>query len=129
MQQALLLVAHGSRLETSNDEVRRIATAVRDADSGQFDAVSCAFLELAEPNIPDGLEQLIQQGANRITVLPYFLAAGRHVSEDIPVQVETKRQQHPAIRIEFATYLGAAEAVPHLLLSLASKAVDDDNTL
>lgn len=122
MQTALLLVAHGSRLTESNDEVRRLTASLRAAAGRRFDAVDCAFLELAEPSIPDGIEHLVEAGAGRITVLPYFLAAGRHVSEHIPAEIEQKRRQHPDVQIAMAPYFGAAETIPYLLLSLATEA-------
>ena len=84
---ALLIVAHGSRRAASNDEVRALCNAVAARDDGLYDNVTCAFLELAEPSIPEGLEALIGIGMRDITVVPYFLSAGRHVAEDIPAEV------------------------------------------
>lgn len=118
MNEALLLIAHGSRREASNDEVRALTARLRDAAGERFDTVDCAFLELAEPSIPDGLQRLIDAGADRITVLPYFLAAGRHVIQDVPELVAGKRAAHPEVDIRIAPYLGTSEEIPRLLLSL-----------
>lgn len=119
MQKALLLVAHGSRREASNDEVRGLTAAVRHAAGGRFDAVDCAFLELAEPSIPDGIDRLLREGAEQVVVLPYFLAAGRHVTADIPAILETKQVQYPDLDIVLAAYFGLAPTIPSLLLELA----------
>ena len=108
----LLLIAHGSRRAESNDEVRALAAKLS-ALTQNFDSVSCAFLELAEPSIPDGIEACVQQGATEIVVLPYFLSAGRHVAEDIPALVQPKQAQYPEIKIELQAYLGAAMALPN----------------
>ena len=116
---ALLLVAHGSRRVSSNNEIRILAEKVREQAGDRFEDVRCAFLELAEPSIPDGIEECIQAGATEVKVLPYFLSAGRHVVEDIPHEVEGKRAEHPEVRIEIVTYLGMAESMPDLLLSMA----------
>ncbi|HET7315177.1 CbiX/SirB N-terminal domain-containing protein [Salinisphaera sp.] len=116
MIDALLVVAHGSRRAESNDEVRVLTERVRHAAGHRFAAIECAFLELAPPSIPDGLARLIDHGATHITVLPYFLAAGRHVAEDIPAEVEHTRRRHPGITIEIAPYLGTSDAMPGLLL-------------
>ncbi len=116
---SLLLVAHGSRRAASNDEVRVLTQALSARAGGRFDTVTCAFLELADPSIPEGLEACIRQGAQRVVVLPYFLAAGRHVVEDIPALVEPVRQRHPGVAIQIASHLGAAEGLAGLLLSLA----------
>lgn len=119
MKKSLLLVAHGSRRDASNDEVRALTERVRETAGGNdFADIECAFLELAPPTIPEGLARLIERGAQHITVLPYFLAAGRHVAEDIPAEVETTRAEHPDIHIEIAPYLGTSEAMPRLLLTM-----------
>ncbi|MES1924561.1 CbiX/SirB N-terminal domain-containing protein [Salinisphaera sp. T31B1] len=125
MKKSLLVVAHGSRREASNAEVRALTERVRAAAAdSSFTDIECAFLELAPPSIPEGLELLISRGANQVTVLPYFLAAGRHVAEDIPEAVAETRSRYPEVRIDIAPYLGTSEAMPRLLLSmLADSAV------
>lgn len=80
---SLLIIAHGSRRAASNDDVRQLAERISKLPSTDFDEVSAAFLELAEPSIPDDLEACIQRGATEVVVFPYFLAAGRHVVEEI----------------------------------------------
>jgi sirohydrochlorin ferrochelatase len=117
---AMLIVAHGSRRDASNDEVRALARAVSSRAAGRFEPVSCAFLELAEPNIPDGLRQLIAAGAQDIVVMPYFLSAGRHVAEDIPGEIDLVRGEFPGVTIGLAPYLGLADGVPDLLLRQAT---------
>jgi len=116
---SLLLVAHGSRRRESNDEVRSLAEGLRGRAGGRFDIVQCAFLELAEPSISDGIDACIASGAGTVVVIPYFLSAGRHVVEDIPELVAAKRRQHPKVRIELAPHLGAAEDIAQLLLDQA----------
>lgn len=116
---SLILVAHGSRRAESNDEVRRLTDALRERAGGEFDSVRCAFLELAEPSIPDGIEQSIQEGATEVVVLPYFLSAGRHVVTDIPNEVAGKQEQYPQVAIRIAPYLGAAGGITDLLLTQA----------
>lgn len=128
MKKSLLVVAHGSRRQASNDEVRALTERVRAVANERFAAIECAFLELAEPSIPDGLERLIDNGASQVTVLPYFLAAGRHVTEDIPEAVATTQASHPDVHIEVAPYLGTSEAMPELLLTmLADSATAETN--
>jgi sirohydrochlorin ferrochelatase len=118
---ALLIVAHGSRREASNEEVRGLTWALAKAAGDAFDHVDCAFLELADPSIPDGIQHCIDAGADEVVVLPYFLSAGRHVSEDIPAQVRLKQQEHPRVSIHVAPYLGSAPGVVDLLLETAAR--------
>jgi sirohydrochlorin ferrochelatase len=115
----MLIVAHGSRRAESNDEVRALVTQLHAQARESFDAVGCAFLELAEPSIPDGLREAIAAGAREVVVMPYFLSAGRHVVTDIPNEVDVVRAEHPDITITVAPYLGAAPELGALLLKQA----------
>ena len=115
---ALLSVAHGSRRVSSNDEVRNLAEQLRSRAGSDFGYVTCAFLELADPSIPEGLEQCQQAGAKQVVVLPYFLSAGRHVAEDIPEIVRRFSSLHPRIQIEVAPYLGRSSKLADTLLEL-----------
>ncbi|WP_456444355.1 sirohydrochlorin chelatase [Thiolapillus sp.] len=117
---ALLVVAHGSRREASNEEVRKLCRRIEQETAGEeFFLVRAGFLELAEPSIPEGIGQCVGAGADRVVVLPYFLSAGRHVSEDIPAEVEKARQRYPHASIVLAPYLGSAPGVSGLLVELA----------
>lgn len=115
----LLIIAHGSRREASNDEVRRLAGRVRDLCAPGLDHVEVAFLELAEPSIPEGLTRCVAQGAREIVVFPYFLAAGTHVALDIPEAIGAFELEHPDMRIRLTPHLGASDALPHAILSVA----------
>lgn len=117
-KRALLIVAHGSRRDASNDEVRQLAEVIAAKAGIRFMLIEPAFLELATPSIPDGIENCIQAGANEVVVLPYFLSAGRHVAQDIPAEVDIKRKQYPQIPISIAAYLGSDEGVADLMLGL-----------
>lgn len=116
---ALLLVAHGSRRTESNEEIAALAAQMAARANGRFDIVEYAFLELATPSIPDGIEQCLQNGARSVSVLPYFLARGTHVVEDIPEQVAIKQKQYPDADIHITPYLGTVAELPDVLLDLA----------
>lgn len=115
MMRALLIVAHGSRRAASNDEVRALCNTVAARDEGLYEQVTCAFLELAEPSIPAGLEALIAAGARDITVVPYFLSAGRHVAQDIPAEV-ARVAVPDGVSVRIAPYVGRSAAMADLLL-------------
>lgn len=113
----LLILAHGSRREASNEEVRLLAATLRSRLQGRFDRVEAAFLELAPPSIGDGIDEAVAAGACEIVLLPYFLAAGRHVVTDIPQIVDERRQRHPQVAIRLERYLGAAPGLVDLLVA------------
>jgi len=114
----LLIVAHGSRRESSNEEVQLLARRIREGGVLEFDDVRAAFLEIAAPSIPDALAACAADGAREIVVLPYFLAAGRHVATDIPDQVDPFARVHPHIRISVAPHLGASRLLPQAIAAV-----------
>jgi sirohydrochlorin ferrochelatase len=121
---ALLLVAHGSRLVSSNDAIKQLTVKLRDKlSSSGFMGVEHAFLELTEPSIPDGIATLIDQGANDVIVLPYFLAPGTHVVDDVPELIEAARIQYPEATFTVMTHLGAVDGMVELILSSADTTV------
>mgnify|MGYP002737468793 CR=1 FL=1 len=115
----LLIIAHGSRRQASNDEVRQLAARVDHQRDGAFDAVEVAFLELAEPEIPEGLARCVERGAREIVVFPYILAAGTHVVGDIPEAIDAFRAAHPGIPVHLTPHLGASDALPGAILAVA----------
>lgn len=115
----LLLIAHGSRRKDSNEEVARLAARVGTAAGGEYAGVRYAYLELATPSIPEAIEDCLTAGAAEVIIVPYFLAAGRHVQEDIPAIIADKQSEHPEAAIRLTAHLGTASALPALLLNLA----------
>lgn len=116
---ALLLVAHGSRRQRSNDEVVVLAERLEKECAAHYEIVQAAFLELADTLIADGIENCAREGATHITVLPYFLNSGRHVTEDIPHDVDAVRCKFPHVQIEIVQHIGASAAMIDMLKSAA----------
>ncbi len=118
----LLLVAHGSRRAQSNEEIATVAQALRVRVEDHYPFTTHAFLELAEPLIPEGIDHLIGKGVTEITILPYFLSAGRHVHEDVPGIVESKQLLHPDVRMTIAPYIGEANEIVDVLAAVSNSA-------
>ncbi|MGD9255820.1 MAG: CbiX/SirB N-terminal domain-containing protein [Chromatiales bacterium] len=127
MKKALLVVAHGSRREASNDEVRALAQRLSALPDNEYDSVTAAFLELAEPLIPDGVVNAVDEGAQEVVVLPYFLSAGRHVASDIPAEVEKAVKLRPKANIRIAPYVGSMAAMTDLMMRTSSTSYCKDN--
>lgn len=123
----LLIVAHGSRRQQANQEV--IALCQRLAPWVDFDAVGAAFLELAEPSIPDAIDQAVAGGALRVVLLPYFLSEGRHVSEDIPALVEQAIQRHQSIDIVLTPYFGQSPVIVTAMQALLKGSSGDSSSV
>jgi sirohydrochlorin ferrochelatase len=119
MKKALLVVAHGSRRRQSNDEVIELATAVAASTAHDFNVVKSAFLEIAQPSIPEVIKTLAKKGVDQISVVPYFLAAGTHVANDIPAIIEQAKADYPAITFVDSEHIGASTMMTRLILDAA----------
>ena len=106
---AVLLIAHGSREPSANDDLHALADRL--ADTGEHPIVVACFLELAEPDIPTGGERCVAQGATRVLMVPYFLSAGVHLRRDLTAAREELEAQHPDVAFLLGPPLG-----PHPLL-------------
>lgn len=115
----VVLVAHGSRAPEANEAHRQMAVAVA-AEVGL--PVVPAFLELAEPAIPDAIVAAVDAGAARVLVLPHFLYLGRHVATDIPALVAEARARRSAAVVELLDPSGADPRVTRLLAAQIRRA-------
>jgi len=106
---AILLIAHGSRHAPANDDLLDLAGRL--AGGGGHPIVEPCFLELAEPNIPDGGARCVARGASRVLMVPYFLSAGVHLLRDLTDARAVLARRHPAVEFRLAPPLG-----PHPLL-------------
>lgn len=115
---ALIIVAHGSRKESSNTEVMLLGENVKPLVDVQYDVVKTAFLEFAEPSLEESIIACVEEGVTHIVILPYFLASGNHVTRDIPTVVEQMKIMHPKVMIELKEHLGSARGMARLLSSI-----------
>ncbi|NKB62113.1 MAG: cobalamin biosynthesis protein CbiX [Gammaproteobacteria bacterium] len=113
---ALLIIAHGSRREQANNEIQQLTEYLEENDQSDFAWVRHSFLEMGHPNIPGSINELIQNGAREIVVLPYFLAAGAHVAKDIPEIIANLQQENPDVLLSIMPHIGSTNGMKRLLL-------------
>ncbi len=101
---AVLLIGHGTRLAAGVAEFHALADQLQQALPDR--TCLAGFLELVEPSLPAALEQLRQQGFQRVTALPALLMAAGHVKNDIPVILNAFQAAHPEMMITFGADLG-----------------------
>ena len=118
---AFLLLAHGSRRAQSNEEVQKLADCFGIQNQDEFPIVLAGFMELAEPTIPVIVDEAISAGAKHLVILPYFLAAGTHVVDDIPSLVKESLANYPDITFEILPHIGGAKGMVNLILSVTSE--------
>jgi len=101
---AIILFAHGSRDPAWAKPIETVAQRVRERSPDT--PVSCAYLELTSPSLPEAAAALIAEGATRVRVVPMFLGVGRHAREDLPVLMTELARQHPAVTFEQSAAVG-----------------------
>ena len=104
MSTAILLMGHGSRIPEANDALHAIAGMVREGTGCAI--VEVAFREQHAPNIQQGIDSCVAQGATRILLYPYFLFAGAHVLEDLPAELEEAGSRYPDLEMALGEPLG-----------------------
>ncbi len=120
MTQAVLLVSHGSRSSKTIDEV---AALVNDLKARTGIAIfEYAFLEVADPTIPKGLDSCVAKGADDVIILVNFLNAGRHLNEDIPQIIADAKKRHPNVRFRLSGPIGQHARIPELFVDLIKHA-------
>ena len=82
MKEAVLLLAHGSRRSEANEEWKNIWQLFTNRHPNLL--VTGSFIEFAEPDLEGGVRLLIEQGAEKIYVVPLFLTVGNHLRQNIP---------------------------------------------
>lgn len=100
----LLIVDHGTRAAANNRHLEDLAQAVARERPGWL--VEHAHMELAEPDFAQGIDRLVERGADEILVHLHFLGAGFHVRESIPALLAEARARHPQLPIEVTEPLG-----------------------
>jgi sirohydrochlorin ferrochelatase len=106
---AVLLIAHGSRHESANADLRELAARL--AVSGDYPIIEASFLELAEPDLFTGGQRCVARGATRVLMIPYFLSAGVHLRRDLTAARDELSRRHPDVDFRLGSPLG-----PHPLL-------------
>lgn len=104
MEQAVILLGHGSIREQANTEVRNMWLMV--AQQLPNLSVSGSFVEVAEPTLEQEIARLAEAGAKRIVIVPMFLTRGNHLSNGIPKILEAMEQRYPHIKIDLTQHLG-----------------------
>lgn len=115
----LIIVAHGSKVQSSNDEIKNISDNISlMINSTDYDEVKYAFLELAEPTFEQVLNSTAKnKEIKEITVFPYFLAAGKHVKSDIPEIIEHCKVANENVQFKLLPHFGKCNGIESLILA------------
>lgn len=101
--EAALLVAHGSRRSKGNRKIKML---------GQQLNTEVAYWAIA-PDIEEKIIELMQQGAQRIAIFPYFLFAGG-ITDAITLRTEELAERFPKVKFRLLPTLGATNEMADL---------------
>jgi sirohydrochlorin cobaltochelatase len=99
-----ILFAHGSRKPHANLPIESIAS--------QLEALNAYWA--VHPCLEDQVTNLVTQGVQSITVLPYFLFEGG-ITEAITVKINQLQALYPDVKIVLDTPLGATPTLAQLI--------------
>ena len=100
----LLLVGHGTRDASGVEEMQTLAHRVAALLPGV--RVESCFLELAQPDIQQGIERMHAGGVRQLTVMPLLLFAAGHAKRDIPRQLEEAQRRRPDLDVRLCPHFG-----------------------
>lgn len=100
---AVVLVGRGATDPDANAEVARTARLLQEGRG--IATVETAFVSLAAPSVPTGLERARRLGHERVVVLPWFLFAGV-LPDRIVAQTTAWAAEHPQLDVRTAGPLG-----------------------
>jgi len=104
----ILLVGHGSREKSGNDEILDFAEQWRQRQPGW--RIEVCFIEFSEITLSEGLRRAAT-GAQRVLVVPLILNAAGHVKMDIPQAIDAARWKFAAVQFLYAPHLTACDAI------------------
>ncbi|WP_129309824.1 sirohydrochlorin chelatase [Streptomyces sp. L2] len=119
----VLLVGRGSTDPDANAEVHKAARLLWEGRG--YAGVETAFVSLAAPDVPSGLDRCARLGARRIVVLPYFLFTGI-LPDRVRHQTEEWAAAHPEVEVRSADVIGPEPELLDLVMERYAEAVQGD---
>ncbi len=118
----IILVDHGSKRPAANAMLEEVAAGF--ARSTGAAIVEAAHMELAAPTIQAAFDRCVARGARSVVIHPYFLAPGRHSTEDIPRMAAEAAAGHPNVPYRVSAPLGLDERLSEVILRRVLDALD-----
>jgi precorrin-8X/cobalt-precorrin-8 methylmutase len=115
--ESIILVGHGSPKKDANrlgiiaDMLHR---TLHPGCAGE--CVRVAYMEFAEPSIPEALDSEARRGVKKIIIHPFFLNAGVHVTKDIPEMISDAETRHPGVEFVYTEPLGVHEKLVQVVI-------------
>lgn len=113
----IVFVAHGSKKASSNDEVLALVERLNVKKAPGKADITAAFLEFAQPDIPQAVKAKIDAKCTCIDIYPYFLNTGKHVGTDIPQIIEELKKLYPDTVFRILPHFGSSMSLADIILN------------
>lgn len=121
----IILIDHGSRRPEANEMLNGVVHVFKESTGTSI--VEPAHMELAEPTLADAFSLCVEQGATEIVIHPYFLAPGRHSTQDIPKMAEHAACLFPEIPYRVTDALGIDSRMSEIILKRIRESLTDSD--
>lgn len=115
MSNRIILLAHGSSDKRWCETFTNLATPTLNAIAES----RIAYMELATPSLEDIVIEGVRNGEAVFTIVPLFLAAGRHLRKDVPAMITNLEQAH-SVKIHLTPPIGESELLGQAIKNIVA---------
>ncbi|KXS43892.1 MULTISPECIES: sirohydrochlorin chelatase [unclassified Candidatus Frackibacter] len=113
MKTGVVILGHGSKAEESNQAFLEFCDLT--AKNLDYDFVGGGFLQFADPRLDDVIAEAVNDGVEKIAIMPLFLFPGNHVQKDIPRVLGRLKEEHPDVEFAYADHVGIDERLTEIV--------------
>jgi precorrin-8X/cobalt-precorrin-8 methylmutase len=116
----ILVIGHGS----SDRSARTAFVHTVNSLKPDFRSVTFCFLELDEPRIPNGIDEIISNKPSTVIIVPYFLHKGAHIKNDVVKDINSALENYNLenIKVHVTEHFGVDPKLVNLVLERAKEA-------
>lgn len=122
MHRALILFAHGARDPEWARPVQAVAKRLQIENPDL--PIAIAFLEFMTPTLSEAVTRLAEQCSGetlQVDILPFFIAQGGHLRQEVPVMLAQIQEQHPTLALRLLPPLGELPSVQDAMAAAISR--------
>jgi len=121
--ETIILMGHGSRVPGAGRDMEEVAQRLKNKYG--YPRVEICFISRLGPHFPEIFEKCVNQGANKVLAIPYFLHEGLHLLLDIPEMMQKEAKKFPHVKLMLGRSLGFDEG----LVDLVERRIEESKDL
>jgi sirohydrochlorin ferrochelatase len=121
--ETIILMGHGSRVPEAGKDMEEVAQRLKDKYG--YPRVEICFVSRLGPHFPEIFEKCVNQGAQKVLAIPYFLHEGLHLLLDIPEMMQKEAKRFPHVKLILGRSLGFDEG----LVDLVERRIEESKDL